>query len=69
MSNPKSVRFITIAKPVSAMFSAKLGDTFMGKTWVFFTFIIKPDNLPKSSRIVLTFSIDSGSPLTSMETS
>ena len=35
MSNPKSVRFITIAKPVSAMFSAKLGDTFMGKTWVF----------------------------------
>jgi len=32
ISNPKIVRFFTIEKPVSAMFSAKLGDTFMGKT-------------------------------------
>ena len=31
MSNPEIVRFFTIEKPVSAIFSAKLGDTFMGK--------------------------------------
>ena len=69
MSKPKIVKFFTIEKPVSTIFSAKSGVTLIGKTWVFSTLIIRPDNLPKLSRIALTFPIFSGSQLTRMETS
>ena len=69
ISRPNIVILSTMEKPVARISFLKFSDTLIGRIFVFSTFIWRPDNLLKLSKMFLQLIIFSDFPSTRIDTS